>query len=512
LPGLPEACDRLLQGIELDGESYAWTDSNYPKEDYKTIPCNEFFNESTLSRYALFSLIKSAPESCSSAMRIRENLEKLELTKAKTFPDLLPLTALSNLKFLTFQNNETIKDITPLEELKKLEKLDISGCEVPVDLSPLKKLEKFKNLILENCHATLSAYFRSFLASPSDSTEELLDLIKAVRASGEFSIYWLWEEVRHDVKQLKVCSTRCYLLLRRSMERESPLLFMNYRELMVLFIMLTKTLNTLSEEVGWEESLSSLSGKACFTDDWNEIVIDNWLDSIFEEILRNINEPELLKSSLWGLLTGEYNCGSLDYHTIALNKYINCCDQDEIDIDMLLWIKSFITEYNDREIYDAIKTASAKGVTFRKIILSPFDIDSPDSATPGTLYLASSGGISIFDDHRYEEEEPLDNYTTNFDCITEVMFAGMEDDPVDRYFPAFLDKLSSGYLPNLERLGLDAGLNGSEYLSPWVEWIAMSGIYDKLPNLTQLYIGQDEEERVYEGEELKEFLKNCSAS
>jgi hypothetical protein len=388
--------------------------------------------------------------------------------------------------------------------------LDISGCKVPVELSPLKKLEKFSNLILENCHATLSAYFRSFLASPRDSTEELLDLIKAVRASGQFDIYWHWVEIRHDKKNewMKVCSSRFYSLLRRSMARESPLLFMNYTELMVLFTMLTQTLNTLSVEVGPTDSLLSLSDQVDITDDGMEV--DNFLDSSFEEILRNINAPETLKSSMPGLWSGEYACGSLDYHTIALNKYINCCDQEEIDIDMLLWIKSFITEYNDREIYEAIKTASAKGATFRKITLSPFDIDRSPSA--GTLYLDSSGGISIFDDRRYDEEEPLDNFTTNFDCITEVIFEGTEDDPVDRYFPDFLDKLSSGYLPNLERFGLDAELNGSEYLSPWVAWIAMSGIYDKLPNLKQLYISHHDEEMVYEGDELKEFLKNCSAS
>lgn len=169
LPGLPGACDKLLEGISLANGITAWTNdakawtAGYSRpdkwgENHAKLPCdltvlgetfrlaeiprNDLFNTAEAKRYALFSVINAAPEDCPAAKAIREGLVALHW-KEDRLPPLSNFMALRHLYLDGCNGNESIGGITSLAfdssgykqglvfdwilPIKSLKRLDVSA-------------------------------------------------------------------------------------------------------------------------------------------------------------------------------------------------------------------------------------------------------------------------------------------------------------------------------------------------------------------------------------------------
>jgi hypothetical protein len=169
LPGLPGACDKLLEGISLANGITAWTNdakawtAGYSRpdkwgENHAKLPCdltvlgetfrlaeiprNDLFNTAEAKRYALFSVINAAPEDCAPAKAIREGLVALHW-KEDRLPPLSNFMALRHLYLDGCNGNESIGGITSLAfdssaykeglvldwvlPIKSLKRLDVSA-------------------------------------------------------------------------------------------------------------------------------------------------------------------------------------------------------------------------------------------------------------------------------------------------------------------------------------------------------------------------------------------------
>jgi hypothetical protein len=166
LPGLPGACDKLLEGISLANGITAWTNdakawtAGYSRpdkwgENHAKLPCdltvlgetfrlaeiprNDLFNTAEAKRYALFSVINAAPEDCAAAKAIREGLVALHWVEGK----LPPLTNFKALRHLYLNNVNGHDAIGPIESLV----FDQSGYQSDLSydwilpLSSLRKLD-----------------------------------------------------------------------------------------------------------------------------------------------------------------------------------------------------------------------------------------------------------------------------------------------------------------------------------------------------------------------------------
>jgi hypothetical protein len=164
LPGLPGACDKLLEGISLSEGITAWTNNgkawtaNYDRpgrwgENHAKLPCdlteqgqvirlaeipkNDLFNTAEAKRYALFSVINAAPEDCAPAKAIREGLIALHWKEAK-LPPLSNFTALRHLYLEGCNGHESIGEITSLVFASSGYKQGL----VPDWILPLKSLKR----------------------------------------------------------------------------------------------------------------------------------------------------------------------------------------------------------------------------------------------------------------------------------------------------------------------------------------------------------------------------------
>ena len=208
LPGIPGACDKLLEGIALKKGVNAWiNDEKSWKSGYGAnrpqcwghldtgipakiavggdkllldeIPKNDLFTGSDARRYALMRVIDAAPDDCAAAKAIREglvgllwNFSSLSSSKPAKFPPLQNLASLKHLYFDLRHSSpsgtatlpasvvtlalESCHDIDWLPEHAGVSKLTVANS-ARADLKPLKKLRGLKEVKFEEEITTTQA-------------------------------------------------------------------------------------------------------------------------------------------------------------------------------------------------------------------------------------------------------------------------------------------------------------------------------------------------------------------
>jgi hypothetical protein len=536
LSGVSGGWDALLDGISLSREISCWTSQINPNSGWQTIPCNEFFSYTPESRYALFAVINAAPSGCTAAIDIRNGLQKLELLSCSSFPDLIPFTCLTHLTALTISGAKLVSDLTPLSGLSNLEYLNLNDGESLMDISPIQSMHSLSDLSLCNCNNLIEKHFRSFMkacnkpydtdsrhsvilgrvssinTSSPEARNALKVFLKISYASRTWSFFGFFRDLPgiSDLANtdwsvlLRKAAAEVYIIASDSFDEENGSVTLRNGELMAAFILLKQILDIYYDIDS--DLITEINGNVIY-----------WLDENFEKINSGIDSYEDLQSiayALWMGYVGKIYIGDF-YGFKALSRFVEKCPENKIDDSLILWMLHLHGEYlDDKELTSIIKTACLKGAVFEEIIF-----DEPDKAEDyyeGALYLEESGNILIFDDD-FSEGRNLSELIGGLNGIKSMIFTIKDETPIEPYLPAFLDKILSGYLPDIEQITLEDSSSSSDLspigaesiLSTWLGWIAMSGVYESVPTLTRLIIKQ-EESMIYEGEELTNFLKSCS--
>jgi hypothetical protein len=353
----------------------------------------------------------------------------------------------------------------------------------------------------------LDKYFIDFIESPSDSLYSLHELINfSIKAKSFDSLLLILGRIKRDssptneewIQLLQTCSGRIYSFVSKAIDGEEEV-HLSGEELMAAFVILKQVIDLLCEGLNQSDQVLGVTDS-----------LENWMDSNFEKILHGVESSETLKEITITLWKGnaEYYSGSLDFGLLALNRFVELCPSDKIDNETIMWMKQFNGEYSDTEgLNSAIRLAAKKGSAFQEITLQ--DSNDTDFLSGGELALNEVGKIIIYDDN-WQDWSELAEVIGDLNDIRSVSFSISEAGPEERYLPAFLDKLSSGYLPTVEQIGLEDSFESAD-LSPWLECIAASGVYVSTPTLSRLIIDK-EETQIFDGDALKMLIKSHSKS
>jgi hypothetical protein len=139
---------------------------------------------------------------------------------------------------------------------------------------------------------------------------------------------------------------------------------------------------------------------------------------------------------------------------------------------------------------------------FEDIVIK-YNTATHEPPTSGTgLGLDGRGEICVPCGEAVPFWKPAKNLVETVEKAKAVYFDFATGTPDENFFPEFLSKMLEGSFRNLEEIGIR---DNAGHISPWMEWIVLYRVFEKIPNLRRLRIDSPET-RIYEGGELKEFL------